>query len=54
MRIIEWHLDVGIVGADRSGEVEVEDAATDKEIDAEVREAVFNFISWGWNEKKAE
>jgi hypothetical protein len=38
-------------GADWSGEIEVEDSATDEEIDAIVRDEVFNIVSWGWTEK---
>jgi len=54
MRTIEWHLETGFVGGDREGEVEVEDNATEQEIDAIIREEVFNFISWGWTEKSPE
>lgn len=39
-------------GSDRDGEIEVEDDASDDEIDNEVREAVFDFFSWGWEEVK--
>ncbi len=52
MRVIHWHSEAGMVGSDRSGTIEVEDDATDEDIDAEVREAVFNFFSWGWEEQK--
>lgn len=51
MKTIEWHLETGMVGGDRSGEIEVADNATDDEIEAEVRDEVFNFISWSWREK---
>jgi hypothetical protein len=51
MRTIEWHLETSMQGAEWSGEIEVEDGATDAEIDSEVREEVFNIISWGWSEK---
>lgn len=51
MRTIEWNLETGLQGADWSGEIEVEDNATDEQIDAMVREEVFNIISWGWTEK---
>lgn len=52
MKIIEWHLSTGMQGCDRSGEIEVEDTATEEEIDHLVREEAFNFIEWGWNEKQ--
>jgi hypothetical protein len=51
VRIIEWHLETSTQGCGRSDTVEVEDSATDEEIDEIVREEVFNFISWGWAEK---
>ncbi len=51
MRTIEWSLETGQQGADWSGEIEVEDSATDDEIESLVREEVFNIISWGWTEK---
>lgn len=51
MRTIEWHIETTLQGADWSGEIEVEDNATDEDIDAEVREEVFNIVSWGWTEK---
>jgi hypothetical protein len=46
--IIKWNLDTGVVGCDRSDEIEMEDDATDDEIEAAVREEVFNYIEWGW------
>lgn len=52
MRTIKWHSENGMQGSDREGEIEVEDDASDDEIDNEVREAVFDFFSWGWEEVK--
>lgn len=52
MRTIEWSLETSQQGADWSGEIEVEDDATNDEIDQLVREEVFNIISWGWTEKE--
>lgn len=51
MRIIDWNLETSQQGADWSGTLQVEDNATDAEIDAEVREEVFNIVSWGWSER---
>jgi hypothetical protein len=48
MRIVKWHLEVGVVGADREGVIKVDEDATDEEIEALVREDIFNYISWGW------
>lgn len=50
MRTIQWHLSTGQQGCDRSGEIEVEDNATESEIDQLVREEVYNFVEWGWTE----
>lgn len=52
MRTIKWHLDIGLANGDREDEVEVEDNATDEQIDAIVREEVFNFIEWSWTEER--
>jgi len=52
MRIIEWKLNTGYAGVTHEGEIEVEDTATDAEIDEEVREQALNCIEWGWHEKK--
>lgn len=52
MRTIKWFLETSMVGADWSGEIEVEDDATEAEIDAMVREEVHNIISWSWTEGK--
>jgi len=52
MRIIEWLLETGYAGVIHEGEIEVEDNATDDEIDAMVREEAFDCIEWGWCEKK--
>lgn len=51
MRTIEWHFETGMQGADWSGEIEVEDNATEEEIEGLVREEVFNIVSWSWREK---
>lgn len=52
MRKIKWYLDTGYAGADYEGEFEVEDDATDKEIDEEAREYALEKIEWGWQEEK--
>ena len=54
MRIIEWHLDTGFSGAKHEGEIEVEDAATEEEINKEVEEAAWNFLDLWWEEKVAK
>ena len=54
MKIVEWHIETGLQGADWDGEVEVEDTATEDEIDAIVREEVFNIVSWSWSFKEGD
>ena len=48
IRTIEWHLDTGKVNGDLTGEVEVDDDATDEDIEAAVREDMWNFLSLTW------
>lgn len=54
MKTIEWHIETSTNGCDWDGEVEVEDDATEEEIDGIVREEVFNIVSWSWAVKEAE
>lgn len=54
MRTIKRSMETGMQGADWDGEIEVEDSATEEDIDHLVREEVFNIISWGWHEEKSE
>lgn len=51
MRTIHWHVENGLNGCDRSGTFEVEDDATDEQIDEAVRDEVFNYVGWSWREK---
>jgi hypothetical protein len=48
MKKIKWHVETTVHGSRCQGETEVEDNATDDEIDEQVREEVFNVVSWGW------
>ena len=52
MRTISWNLETSQQGADWNGQIEVEDDATEDEIDDLVRDEIFNIISWGWTEKE--
>lgn len=52
MRIIDWSVETGQSGGTQSGTIEVEDDATDEQIDSAVGEEVFNIISWGWSERE--
>lgn len=46
--IIKWTCETGYANCTHEGEVEVDDNATDEEIDEIVREEVFEYIGWGW------
>ena len=50
MRTIHWSVEIGLAGCRQAGSVEVEDDATNEDIDAIVREEVFNLVEWGWSE----
>ncbi len=39
------------VGSECQTEIEVEDGATDDEIEAQAREAMFEMISWTWRKE---
>lgn len=50
MRKIKWHLTIGYPAADREGDFEVEDDASDEEIEKIARDEAYNFIEWNWSE----
>ena len=50
MRKIKAYLETGFVGCRIEEEFEVEDDATQQQIEEEAREALFNSIDWGWHE----
>lgn len=50
MRKIKAYLDTGFAGCRIEEEFEIEDDATQEQIEEEAREAVFNSIDWGWHE----
>lgn len=52
MRTIYWHLDVGYPQVDVSGEVEVDDNATEDEIEAVVKEDMWNVVSLSFSDEK--
>lgn len=54
MKLIKWWSNAGFAVSDRSGVIEVEDSATESEIEEDVRDAVFNHFSWGWSEADAD
>lgn len=50
MKKIRWELDIGFVGATRSGIIKFDDDATDDEIEESVSDAANNYINIGWGE----
>lgn len=52
MKTIKWHIETGLQGAEWSGEFEIEEEATEAEIDVLVREEVGNIITWTWWEDR--
>lgn len=50
MRTIKWNLGNGKNGCDLDGEIEVEDDCTDEDIEAAVREDMWNWLSLTWHE----
>lgn len=50
MRKIAAHLSADIAGYDLGVEFEVEDDATDDEIEKEAFQQVMNFVDWYWEE----
>lgn len=50
MRKFKGHVEMGLVGCKREFEFEVEDDATEDEIEETGRDAMFNIISWGYEE----
>ena len=52
MRKIAVYLNANIAGYDLEVEFEVEDDATDDEIEKEAFQQVMNFVDWYWEEVK--
>ena len=48
MKTLEVYVSVGLVGCRRSETIEVEDDATEEEIEEVARETMFSMIEWGW------
>lgn len=48
MKTISWNLENGKNGCDLEGEIEAEDDATEEDIDAAVREDMWNWLSLTW------
>ena len=52
MRKIKWLCETGYAGCNHEGEIEVDDDATDKEIDEAVLNDVCNYVNWSWREEE--
>jgi hypothetical protein len=51
MRTIKWVLDTGFATCRHEGEIEVEDDATDDEIQEAVNDVIWNHLSLSWWDK---
>jgi len=51
-RKIKWYVETTMRGSRCEGETEVDDNATDDEVEQQVRDEVFNVAVWGWEEVK--
>ncbi|MEJ0095149.1 MAG: hypothetical protein WDN46_17550 [Methylocella sp.] len=49
--IVKYWIDRGVSGNDIEDEIELDDDATDHEIDEAVKEEMCNVISYGWEKK---
>lgn len=50
MRKIRAYLETGFAGCAIEEEFEVDDNATDSEIEEQAREVIFDCVDWGWHE----
>lgn len=50
MKKFKAYLDIGFAGGRIEEEFEVEDNATKEEIEEQAREAVFDYVDWGYYE----
>lgn len=50
MRKIKVYLETGFAGCRIEEEFEVEDDATDAQLEEQAREAIFDRVDWGWYE----
>lgn len=50
---IKWRLHIGMATGDRDGEIEVDDDATDEEIEEAVKEDAHQHIELSWERESA-
>lgn len=51
---IRWKISMGLAGAEKEGEFEVEPSISNDEIDGMAKEEAFNEIDWEWWEEKSK
>jgi len=51
MKKVRAFVGVGLVGCTREEEFEFEDDTTDEEIEEEIKEWIWTYVDYGWNEK---
>lgn len=54
MKRIRWYIETSKHGSRCSGEFEVEDGATNDEIDEQAKQEAFNDVNWGWYEGRSK
>lgn len=50
--IIKWILSIGYANADREGEFEIEDDATEEEIEEVAKDYVYECLDWNWEKSE--
>lgn len=48
MKTIQVYVDTGMQGSRVTDTLEVEDDATEEQIEEDAKEVMFNLINWGW------
>lgn len=48
MKKVTWRVETGTCGCDLEGELELDDAATDEDIENAVQDDMWNYISLSW------
>ena len=54
MRTISVYLSIGYSGAEREDTLEIDDDASEDQIEEMVRDWAYDYINWGWQEDKTE
>jgi hypothetical protein len=54
VRTISVYLSIGYSGAEREDTLEIDDDASEDQIEEMVRDWAYDYINWGWQEDKTE